>query len=90
MRTEDYIIIIISALIQNGKFEVLYNSNVYEGNLSLRISSQTGRVIHTAENLKGGERIKVNFDAEGLAPGTYICEIFIDGTLMDSKTVKLF
>jgi hypothetical protein len=89
MRTEDYIIIIIAVTSDSQNITITYTSTAFEGEVSVNIVYSNQQVITTFEHIKYAEKGTLTFPTAGLLPGTYTCNIKMNGIIKDSRSFSI-
>lgn len=85
MRTEEYIIILVGVVADSNQVQITYTSNAPESNTSIRLTYSNGKIVKTFSQVKPSEKGVLTTSAEGLMPGSYTCDITVDGQVRDSK-----
>jgi len=85
MRTEEYIIILVGVVADNNQVRITYTSNAPESNTSIKLTYSNGKIVKTFNQVKPADKGVLTTPAEGLMPGSYTCDITVDGQVRDSK-----
>ena len=87
MKTEEYIIIILTVMEENGKVNIVYTSTSEQLNVTVKVLYSNGHTIQIFERVRKAEKGLLSFSSENLLPGTYTCTIDIDGKVRDTKNL---
>ena len=85
MKTEEYIIIILTVMEEQGVVSIEYASNSHEGNVTANIKDSQGRTVHHFSGLAQTDKGRLTASSDGWLPGTYVCTIEVEGIVKDSK-----
>lgn len=85
MRTEEYIIILVGVVAGSDQIKITYTSNAPETNTSVRVVYSNGKTIKTFDHVKAANQGIITLPAQDLMPGSYTCEIALDGNIRDSR-----
>jgi hypothetical protein len=85
MRTEEYIIILVGVVADNNQVQITYTSNAPESNTSIKLTYSNGKTVKTFAQVKPAEKGVLTTSSEGFMPGSYTCDIAVDGQVRDSK-----
>ncbi len=85
MRTEDYIILMPAVRVEQQQVKINYASNAPEHTVLIEVRANNGRLIKTFNQVKNIQKGEISFPTDGLMPGTYTCNMYLDGKLIQSK-----
>jgi hypothetical protein len=85
MRTEEYIIILVGVVADQGQVLITYTSNAPDSHTTITVSYSNGMTIHSFHQVKPADKGVLTFPTTDLMPGSYTCEIALDGAVKDSK-----
>jgi hypothetical protein len=85
MRTEEYIIILVGVVADNNQVRITYTSNAPENSTSIKLTYSNGKIVKTFNQVKPADKGLLTTPTEGLMPGSYTCDITVDGQVRDSK-----
>lgn len=86
MKTEEYPILILAVATGPEMIDIQYRNNSNERNVSLQVLYSNGQTIKIFDQLKKTEKDTLNLPSQGLLPGTYTCNMLVDGKIRNSKS----
>lgn len=89
MRTEEYIIILVGVVADKDQVQITYTSNAPESHTTITVSYSNGMTVQRFNPVKPAEKGVLTFSATDLMPGSYTCEIAVDGAARDSKKLVI-
>ncbi|PSK88153.1 hypothetical protein [Taibaiella chishuiensis] len=89
MKTEDYVIIVVCVTVEQNKVEITYANNTPEPGISIKVIDSDRKPVKSFDHLAQADKGIVSFDAAGLPPGTYHCDITLDNEVKDSRSFAI-
>lgn len=89
MKTEDYVIIIVGIVTDRNQVEISYTNNTPEHGVSIKVINSDRDLVKSFDHLATADKGFVNFDANGLPPGTYHCDITLNNEVKDSRSFAI-
>ena len=89
MKTEDYVIIVVCVTVDQNKVEITYTQNTPEPGVSVKVIDSDRNPVKSFDHLPKADNGVLRFDATGLRPGTYHCDITLDNEVKDSRSFAI-
>lgn len=89
MKTEDYVIIVVCVTVDQNKVEITYSQNTPEPGISVTVIDSDRNPVKSFDHLPKADKGILSFDATGLRPGAYHCDITLNNEVRDSRSFAI-